>query len=302
MLAVDLLDGLNDGIAFINLTVDIKIEGKAMTTQVNWQLVFTELEVNIKAAVKPCLKTLREPLPNLGMGAGGDLMKPVDLAAEAAIVDTLKAHELSFTLISEESGIKKIGNHPNDCCITTDPIDGTTNLMHGLPFYASSIAVSNKPELADIYAGMVVDLCHDVAYTAFQGKGAYSNGKRLETSKTTTLDEAVIGIDFNAYKTKVDLPIIAALIENIKHTRHFGANAPEICFVAAGLTDAFIDLRQKIRTTDVAAGFLIVKEAGGIVTDPTNEPINVKLDPKQTLSFIASGNLEIHKKILSLVK
>ena len=70
----------------------------------------------------------------------------------------------------------------------------------------------------------------------------------------------------------------------------------------AGLTDAFIDLRNKIRTTDVAAGFLIVKEAGGIVTDPENKPINVKLDPKQTLSFVASANMEIHQKILSLVK
>ena len=98
------------------------------------------------------------------------------------------------------------------------------------------------------------------------------------------------------------MEITAALIENIRHTRHFGANALEVCLVAAGLTDAFIDLRNKIRTTDVAAGFLIVKEAGGTVTDQENKPINVKLDPKQTLSFVASANAEIHQKILSLVK
>jgi len=273
-----------------------------MTAQIDWQQIFAELKRNIQAAIKPCLQTFREPLPNLGMGAGGDLMKPVDLAAENAIIDTLKAHDVSFTLVSEESGIKTIGQSPDKCYITADPIDGTTNLMHGLPFYASSIAVSNKPELGDVYAGIVVDLCHDVAYTAFLGKGAYCNGKLIVTSKTASLDEAVIGVDFNAYRAKVDVPTVKALIENIKHTRHFGANAPEICFVAAGLTDAFIDLRQKIRTTDVAAGFLIVKEAGGIVTDPNNKPINIKLDPKQTLSFVASGNLEIHKKILSLIK
>ena len=92
------------------------------------------------------------------MGAGGDMMKPVDLAAETAIVETLQAHNVSFTLISEESGIKKFGATPEECYLCVDPIDGTTNLMHGLPFYASSIAVSNKPELADVYAGMVVDL------------------------------------------------------------------------------------------------------------------------------------------------
>ena len=90
-------------------------------------------------------------------------------------------------LISEESGIKKFGATPEECYVTVDPIDGTTNLMHGLPFYASSIAVSNKPELADVYAGMVVDLFHDVTYTAFKGKGAFRNGKKIETSKTQLL-------------------------------------------------------------------------------------------------------------------
>jgi myo-inositol-1(or 4)-monophosphatase len=273
-----------------------------MASEIEWQQIFTELKENIKTAINPHLKTLHAPLPNLGRGAGGDLIKPVDLAAENAIVETLKTHDLSFTLVSEEAGIKEIGKKPKAHYVTVDPIDGTTNLSRGLPFYATSIAISNKPELAYVKAGMVVDLHNDVTYTAFLGKGAYRNGERIETSKIKSLDEAVVGVDFNAYKIKVDVSTVAALIENIKHTRHFGANAPEICFVAAGLTDAFIDLRRKIRTTDIAASFLIVKEAGGVVTDQHNRPINVNLDPKQTLSFIASGNTELHKKILSLVK
>ncbi len=272
-----------------------------MNTPNDWQRILHDCKQNIQAAIEPCLKTLKDPQPNLGRGAGGDLIKPVDLAAEAAIVDTFKGHGLCFTLISEESGIKEFGDCPNSCYVTVDPIDGTTNLVHGLPFYASSIAVSDKPELASVYAGMVVDLCHDVAYTAFLGKGAYQNGKRMATSKNASLDEAVIGVDLNTYKSKINLPTVSAIIENVKHTRHFGANAPEICFVAAGLIDAFIDLREKIRTTDVAAGFLIVKEAGGVVTDANNQPINVKLDPVQRLSFVASGNMEIHKKLLNLV-
>jgi myo-inositol-1(or 4)-monophosphatase len=273
-----------------------------MTAQVDWQPIFAELKTSIQTAIKPHLKTNRKPLPNLGMGAGGDMMKPVDLAAENAIVDVLNHNNVSFTLISEESGFKKIGNRPDGCYVTVDPIDGTTNLMHGLPFYASSIAVSDKPELASVYAGMVADLQHGVAYTAFRGQGAYRNGEPMATSKNTYLEEAVVGIDLNAYKAKLPANIFTALYENIRHTRHFGANAPEVCFVAAGLTDAFVDLREKIRTTDVAAGFLIVKEAGGVVTDAENKPIKVKLDPKQTLSFVASGNMEIHRKILSLVK
>jgi len=273
-----------------------------MKNPVDWQQILQECKTNIQTAINPCLKTLREPLPNLGMGAGGDMMKPVDLAAETAIVKTLQKHSVSFTLISEESGIKEYGAAPKECYLCVDPIDGTTNLMHGLPFYASSIAVSSKPDLASVYAGMVVDLAHNVTYTAFEGKGAFRNGEHIQTSTTQSLDECVIGVDFNAYKAKVSMSIVAALIENIRHTRHFGANALEICYVADGLTDAFIDLRGRIRTTDVAAGFLIIKEAGGVVTTPDNKFLNVKLDPAQKLSFIASGNMQMHQKIVSLIK
>jgi myo-inositol-1(or 4)-monophosphatase len=273
-----------------------------MKTPLDWQQILFECKNSIQAAVKPCLLTLKEPLPNLGLGAGGDFMKPADLAAENAIVETLKHQGVSFTLVSEESGIQKFGASPEECYLTVDPIDGTTNLMRGLPFYCSSIAVSNKPELSSVYAGMVVDLLRGETFMAFEGKGAYRNGERIATSKTQSLDDAVVGLDLNTYKTKADVPTFTGFIENIKHTRHFGANALEVCYVAAGLFDAFIDLRGKIRTTDVAAGFLIVKEAGGVVTDPQNLPINVKLDPKQRLSFVASANMEIHRKILSLVR
>ena len=273
-----------------------------MKNPTDWQQILIECKNNIQTNIQPCLKTLKQPQPNLGMGAGGDAMKPVDLAAETAIIDTLQHHDVSFTLISEESGIKKFGGAPEECFLTVDPIDGTTNLMHGLPFYASSIAVSHKPELADVYAGMVVDLSHDVTYTAFKGEGAYRDDEKIESSKTAFLDEAVVGLDLNTFKAKAVVPKVTALIENTKHIRHFGANALEICYVANGLTDAFIDLRGKIRTTAVAAGFLIVKEAGGIVTTPDNQTLNVKLDPKQKMSFIASGNMQIHQKIVSLVK
>ena len=94
---------------------------------------------------------------------------------------------------------------------------------------------------------------------------------------------------------------LTPLIKSSRHIRHFGANALELCYVANGLTDAFVDVREKIRTTDVAAGFLILKEAGGIVSTPDGQAVNVSLDPKQTLSFIASGNSLIHKEILNLV-
>jgi len=229
-------------------------------------------------------------------------MKPVDLVAEKAIVETLKQKDISFTLISEESGVKEFGTEAKACYVTVDPIDGTTNLMHGLPFYACSIAVSLEPMLASVNAGIVADLVHNITYTAFEGKGAYRDGKKIQTSKTASLDEAVVGLDLNTYKVKEVVPKLTAFIAETKHIRHFGANALELCYVANGLTDAFVDVRGKLRTTDVAAGFLIIKEAGGIVASPNNQELNVELDPKRTLSFIVSGNPEIHKKILNLVR
>ena len=273
-----------------------------MKTRIDWQRILLECKKNVQASIRQCSATIKEQQPNLGTGAGGDAMKPVDLAAENAIVDTLKRYDVSFTLVSEESGVKRFGVSADECFVTVDPIDGTTNLIRGLPFYGCSIAVSDKPILENVYAGMVADLFHDVMYTAFKGNGAYRDRKKLEPSKTVSLDDAVIGLDLNTYKVEKVAPRLNALIGKTKHIRHFGANALELCYVANGLTDAFVDMRGKLRTTDVAAGFLVVKEAGGIVTSPDNQVLNVELDPKRTLSFIASGNSQIHEEILSLVK
>ncbi len=273
-----------------------------MKNPLDWRQLLLECKTNIQAATKPCQSNPKEPQPNLGLGAGGDYTKSIDLAAETAITQTLQNHGVSFTLISEESGIKEYGQSPQLCFVCVDPVDGTTNWTHRLPFYCSSVSISDKPDLASVQAAMVVDLVHGETYTAFKNRGAYLNDQPITPSKTDSLDQAVIGLDINTYQAKPDIATFTALIENTKHTRHFGANALETCYVAAGLTDAFVDLRQKIRTTDVAAGFLVVKEAGGIVTDATNQQINVPLDPKQTLSFIASANPTIHSKILSLIK
>lgn len=273
-----------------------------MNSQFKWQKILLECKNNVIKGIKPHLKTLNEPQPDLGRGAGGDAMKPVDLAAEKAIIETLQKNHVSFTLISEESGFLKFGDTPDECYVTVDPIDGTTNLIRGLPFYASSIAISRKPFVADVYAGLVVDLYHDVTYTAIEGKGAYRDGKKIQSSKIADLNVAVVGLDLNTYKAKEVAPRLTDLISKTKHIRHYGANALELCYVANGLTDAFVDIRGRLRTTDVAAGFLIIKEAGGLVTTPENKPVNVRLDPKQSLSFVAAGNRQIHEVILSLVK
>jgi myo-inositol-1(or 4)-monophosphatase len=273
-----------------------------MKKQINWLDVLIRCKNNIQEQVKPLLKTLNQPQPNLGIGAGGDPIKQIDLVAESAITNTLKKHEISFTLISEESGTERYGQTPNDNFVTTDPIDGTTNLVRGIPFYATSIAVSTKPTINTIHTALVTDLVRGTTYTAQKGKGAHRNNKEITPSKTESLEEAVIGIDLNTYKIQKIAPKLTDLIQRTKHIRHLGANALELCYVADGTTDAFLDIRGKLRTTDMAAAWLIIEEAGAKITTPKGKLLNVRLSPKQKVAFIATANQRIHRTILSLVK
>ena len=273
-----------------------------MKPSFDWPQVLFQCKENVASHVQPLLKNIKELQTDLGRGAGGDRMKLVDFAAEKAIVEILLQRGVSFTLVSEESGIVVYGSKPEDTYVTVDPIDGTTNLVRGLPFYCSSIAVSNGPRLSEVYAALVSDLFHGTTYIAQRGKGASRNGERISRSITLSLEEAVVGLDLNTYKISEVASRVTALIEQAKHIRHFGANALELCFVAEGLTDAFVDIRGKLRTTDVAAGFLILREAGGLISSPDGKQVDADLDPRETVKFVASGNSEIHKAILNLIE
>lgn len=275
-----------------------------MVSQADWPQILLNCKNNVKTHVQPLHDMLKEPQPDLGIGAGGDRTKLADLTAEKAVVETLLENGISFTLISEESGTQKFGDKPDACYATVDPIDGTTNFVRFLPFFCTSIAISDKPVSSRVFAACVTDLFHDITYTAFKDKGAFRDGKKIKPSTTKSLDadETVIGLDLNTYKLKSVAPQLSNLIQETRHIRHFGANALELCYVADGLTDAFIDLRGRLRATDVAAGFFIINEAGGILTSPQGKPIDLKLDPRETVKFVASGNKEIHRRILNLVK
>jgi len=273
-----------------------------MKRQIDWIPVLVQCRDSVQRQIAPLIGTLKQQQPDLGIGAGGDPIRQVDLAAEKAIVNTLESFGISFTLISEESGIEEYGGRPCECYVTTDPIDGTTNLLRGIPFSATSIAISTKQTLNTVFAALVADLNHEVVYTAQKGKGAFLNGKRITSSKLTTIDEAVIGLDLNTYRIQKIARQVTSLIENTKHIRPFGANALELCYVADGRTDAFVDLRGKLRTTDIAAAWLMLKEAGARMVLPSGKTLNAKLSPKQHVSFIAAGNPQIQEIILDLIR
>jgi myo-inositol-1(or 4)-monophosphatase len=176
-------------------------------------------------------------------------------------------------------------------------VDGTTNAVHGLPFSANVVALATGPKLQDVETAVVVDIIHGITYSAQKGKGAFKNGRKIETSKTTELKDAVIGVDVNTLTAKEQLTKLESLYNVGKHFRHFGANALEVCYVADGSTDAFVDLRDKLRVTDLVASHLILVEAGGIIVSPDGEPLNTPLDATQRLSFIAAANKTLYEAI-----
>ena len=239
---------------------------------------------------------------SLGIGAGGDAIKQIDIVAEEALINVLGRHEVSYTLISEESGIKKFGNSPERFYVTVDPLDGSTNANRGIPFMATSIAVSRKPELTSVEFALVSDLYHNIIYFAESGKGAYRNDAAITPSPLTILEDAVIGIDFNTYRIAEFAPKLTNVIREVKHLRHLGANALELCYIADGTTDGFIDIRGKLRVTDMAAAYLILKEAEAFITTPSGETLTTRLHPTQRISFVAAGNKTLLGKILSLIK
>jgi len=261
--------------------------------------------------LEACSQKMREAVLNLyqtaeagtgfGVGAGGDIKKKIDLVAERALIETLKEHKASCTLISEESGTKRIGAQPRKFFLTADPLDGTTNALRGLPFMATSLAVSRKPYLRDVEAALVTDLLHNVTYTAQRSQGAHRNRKNIKPSVTSLLEEAVIGVDFNTFKAGEIVNQMIRVFEQTKHLRHLGANALEICYVADGTTEAFIDLRGKLRVTDVAAAHLILREAGGIITTPEGKDLDAPLNAAQRISFIAAANKTIYDTIQKLL-
>jgi myo-inositol-1(or 4)-monophosphatase len=261
-----------------------------------WLPILKEASQKIRREVLPLFGT-NEANIELGKGAGGDTIKKIDLAAENALIQTLQDHKISCTLISEETGTKKIGPKPDSFYLTTDPLDGTTNAVRGLPFIATSIAVSKTPHLKDVETALVFDILYNVTYTAERHKGTLRNEEKIKPSPTTSLEDAVIGIDFNALKIEELVTRLTPLLQKTKHLRHLGANALELCYVADGTTDAFIDLRGKLRVTDIAAAYLILREAGGIMVTPEGTEINVPLDAAQRVSFIATANTPLYENI-----
>jgi myo-inositol-1(or 4)-monophosphatase len=229
----------------------------------------------------------------LGIGAGGDRSRTIDIEAEEAVVGTIRKHGMSPTIIGEECGEIPGG----EGYLIIDPIDGTTNAISGLPFYCCSLAYATEKKLSSVLHAAIMDLTRGEIYTASIGRGVWVNNVKLDTGYSRRQDDELI-IGMNISRTSIyDLSTLSRIIGIAEHIRIFGANALELCYLAKGSLDAYIDLRGKIRATDIAAAYLIVKEAGGIMYSPLDEILDSELSTKSKMSYLAFSNHNLHDAV-----
>ncbi|MEZ5653835.1 MAG: inositol monophosphatase family protein [Burkholderiaceae bacterium] len=226
-----------------------------------------------------------------------DFVTEVDRDAEAAIVETLLKAYPNHSILGEESGHtsrasgETLTSAENIWII--DPLDGTTNFIHGFPQYAVSIALMQKGVITQ---GVVYDPNRDELFTASRGRGAFLNSRRIRVSRRTRVDESLIGTGF-PYK-KIDtldvyLKMLAAVTEKAAGVRRPGAAALDLCYVACGRYDGFFE--NGLAPWDIAAGALMVLEAGGLIGDLAGE--QGFFDNEQ----VVAGNPKVFAGLLSLL-
>jgi myo-inositol-1(or 4)-monophosphatase len=194
-----------------------------------------------------------------------DFVTEVDKAAEAAIIETLHRAYPDHAILAEESGAKAGAAGESEYTWIIDPLDGTTNFIHGFPQYAVSIGLRHKGVLAH---GVIYDPTKNELFTASRGRGAFLDERRIRVSKRLRLDEALIGTGFPFRDLQSLDEYLAMFREFTVHTagiRRAGAAALDIAYVAAGRLDGFWEMG--LSPWDMAAGALMVQEAGGLVGD-----------------------------------
>ncbi len=262
-----------------------------------WLSVFQDIGKHMRAGIAEFLARGGGLVP-LGRGAGGDKTFPVDKWAEDIIITALEgvhASGESFTLISEEMGIRQFGSDGKR--VLVDPIDGSNNAKSGIPFFSTSIALLDGDELSDLRVGYVYNLAAADEFWAIKGEGAYKNGKRIHTSSA----EDITIVAFEASSPKTDIPRILPLLLEAKRARCFGSTALDLSYLASGAF-GLLAVASPARAFDYAAGMLVLLEAGGVMTDLEGNAIDSFIAGlERTAPLLASKNRIAHQKALDIL-
>jgi len=243
------------------------------------QSISANLNIMIKAAEKASRALIRDfgEIEKLQVSIKGptDFVSNADLKAEKTIIEELKKARPYYSIISEEDG-SEINKDKNNTWII-DPIDGTTNFLHGVPHFAISIALKSGDE---IVSGLIYDPIKDEMFYAEKENGAFFNNHRIRVSKKRELNSCLFATG-GTYKNVVDLPI-----------RNSGSAALNMAYVAAGRYDGYF--QNNLNLWDIAAGIIILKEAGGMINE-------VDLSQNKNIQIKASS-MAINDKMLEKLK
>ncbi len=222
-----------------------------------------------------------------------DFVTEVDRLAEDAVIETLLTAYPDHGILAEESG-RKHGVADSDHLWIIDPLDGTTNFIHGFPVYAVSIALSVRGQ---IQQAVVYDPSRNDLFFASKGRGAFLNNRRLRVSKRSRLSEALIGTGF-PFRKGDDFERYLRMFDAVMHRcaglRRPGAAALDLCYVAAGWYDGFFE--TGLNPWDMAAGALMITEAGGLVGNFTGEA-----DFLHQREVVA-GNPKVYAQLVTLLR
>ena len=222
-----------------------------------------------------------------------DFVSEVDQAAEQAIIAVLSQAYPDHAILAEESGASSNLHDENENTWIIDPLDGTTNFIHGFPQYAVSIALRQRGQITQ---AVVYDPNRNELFTASKGAGAFLNDKRIRVAKRDKLADALVGTGFPySDLSGLDeyLKMFKAMTEKTAGLRRPGSAALDLAYVACGRLDGFFE--KNLKPWDMAGGTLLVSEAGGIVADFSGEP-----DPLNTGNVIA-GSPKIFVQMLNVL-
>jgi fructose-1,6-bisphosphatase/inositol monophosphatase family enzyme len=226
---------------------------------------------------------------NVGIGADGTPTKYVDKIAEDVALKLIKKSDIEVNILSEESGFLDFNG---EYTFVLDPIDGTRNAYRGIPFYSVSLGIG-KSMLSDIKYGIVKNIPTGDTFIAEKNNGSFLNNKRVgvpDLPSTDVLSSLTLGKNFD------DLTLSLAEKDNV---RSLGSTSLEMCMVAVGALDFYVVGREYLRVTDIAASALIVREAGGIVTNIRGEQLDMPLNLDERTSVIAACNEKLFQKFVS---
>ncbi len=229
---------------------------------------------------------------HIGRGASGDMTHPIDKRAEDIVIEEIEKLCMPVTLISEECGVREING--GGIRFLMDPVDGSRNAISGIPLFSTSIALLNGDTIGDITVGYIVNLVSGDEFWAERGVGSFLNGLPVKTQQ----DSALRVIAFEARTPRIEVQEIIPLLSRFNRIRCFGSTALDMAFLSQGALSVFIVPSQS-RSFDFAAGYLLVKEAGGIVTDLDGRDIDkVRVGVERSTPLLVSGNRELHARAL----